>query len=232
MATNYNKGLLWEKEDTKIFLNPNDRRSYSGSGTALTNMANGGDFTIENGATITDNYFNFDGTNDFLNGPATNAIIGDNNVNYTLGCWLKFTTGGGYIFNIKRSTSASTLFSLQNTSSANKIGLLFRTQNDVSHTWMNSTSNYNDGNWHYLVGVADTGSVKLYINGSLESTNTSDNGVQSTSGNTGSVAVGAFEGAGNEPFNGSIAYPTLYNRSLTADEISKNYFAMRGRFGV
>ena len=204
MATNYNKGLLWEKEDTKIFLNPNDRRSYSGSGTALTNMANGGDFTIENGATITDNYFNFDGTNDFLNGPATNAIIGDNNVNYTLGCWLKFTTGGGYIFNIKRSTSASTLFSLQNTSSANKIGLLFRMQNDVSHTWMNSTSNYNDGNWHYLVGVADTGSV----------------------------TVGAFGGAGNEPFNGSIAYPTLYNRSLTADEISKNYFAMRGRFGV
>ena len=97
---------------------------------------------------------------------------------------------------------------------------------------MNSTSNYNDGNWHYLVGVADTGSVKLYINGSLESTNTSDNGVQSTSGNTGSVTVGAFGGAGNEPFNGSIAYPTLYNRSLTADEISKNYFAMRGRFGV
>lgn len=233
MATNYNNNIVWEDEDTMVFLNPTDRRCYSGSGTALTNMGAGGDFSLESGATVNANYFSFDGTDDYLLGPSTNATIGAEQKYFTLACWIRFTTGGGYIFNIKRTTSASTLFGLQNVNSVNKIGLLYRTRADSTHTWINSSANYNDGNWHYLVGVSDDATVNLYIDGSLESSNTSDGGVQLiTSSNTGNVTVGAFWNSGNTPFNGDIALPILYKKALTADEISKNYFAMRSKFGV
>lgn len=232
MATNYNKKIVWEDEDTMVFLNPNDKRCYSGSGTALTNMGAGGDFSIENGALVDDNYFSFDGSNDMLQGPSTNSIIGDSQKYFTLACWIKFTTGNGYIMNLKRTSSGSTLFGLQNYNSTNKIGLLFRDRANTTHEWMNSSADYNDGNWHYLVGVSDDTTVSVYIDGSLESSNTARGGVQLVdSGNTGYVSVGAFFG-GSNAYTGDIALPILYKKALTADQISKNYFAMRSKFGV
>ena len=232
MATSYNKKIVWEDEDVMVFLNPKDKRCYSGSGTALTNMAAGGDFSIFNEATVNDNYFSFDGSDDMVYGPSTNSVIGNSQKYFTLACWVRFTTGAGYIFNLKRTTSGSTLFGLQNYSSAGKIGLIFRNRGNTVHQWMNSSADYNDGNWHYLVGVSDDTTVSVYIDGSLESSNTAQGGVQLVDdSNTGYVSVGAFW-AGSNPYAGDIALPILYKKALTADEISKNYFAMRSKFGV
>jgi len=42
----------------------------------------------------------------------------------------------------------------------------------------------------------------------------------------------AQDDAGSRFFNGSIATAMIYNRALTADEITTNFNALRGRYGI
>jgi hypothetical protein len=42
----------------------------------------------------------------------------------------------------------------------------------------------------------------------------------------------AQDDAGSRFFNGNIAISQLYNRALSADEITQNFNALKGRFGV
>jgi hypothetical protein len=42
----------------------------------------------------------------------------------------------------------------------------------------------------------------------------------------------AFDSAGSRFFNGNIAISQLYNRALSANEITQNFNALKGRFGL
>jgi hypothetical protein len=77
------------------------------------------------------------------------------------------------------------------------------------------TTNVTDGNWHYLMGTYDGANLKLYVDGVLES----------------NVAVAATPLTGNNPlyigslngsfkFNGSLDELNIWNRALSATEIT------------
>ena len=108
-----------------------------------------------------------------------------------------------------------------------------------------STTTLNTGSYYHVVLNKDTtaGTLQLYVNGILESTNTFDPGSYAqwfTTGsfygsniirisNTLSQNTAAWS---NKYFNGKIPVFKLYNRTLTAQEVLQNYNAQKTRFGL
>jgi hypothetical protein len=102
-----------------------------------------------------------------------------------------------------------------------------------------SISGVNDGNWHQLVGIATPTTIKAYIDGSLSATT---NHTSTYTGPTHGVTQHSFAimtlypygtwAAGNTGFStdGQFAIARIYNKELTAAEISLNYNVSKGRF--
>ena len=89
-------------------------------------------------------------------------------------------------------------------------------------------SSVNNNQW-YNVGVTwDGTTAKAYLNGSfVNNISVGSAGYQAELFNLGTTSSGS---AGK--FTGNIATSTVYNRALTAAEISQNFNALRGRFGL
>ena len=82
-----------------------------------------------------------------------------------------------------------------------------------------ASSTVSAGSWVHLVGVFDGNNAYLYINGALVST---QNGVSVTYNATNTFTIG--HGSGNASFvNGSIDDVRVYNRALSAADVSMLY---------
>ena len=117
----------------------------------------------------------------------------------------------------------------------------FENSSGANHFVM-SPSNYSDGNWHYAVETYDGSAVKLYVDGVQVASNlttttpppTPTPTPPTTSGtipdNTGiqPVRIGAnslelVDGKGDGYFIGSIGEIRVWNRTLSAEEVSAAY---------
>ena len=98
--------------------------------------------------------------------------------------------------------------------------------------WQHSTQ-YPRDNWYHVVWTWNNGTMKLYVNGSEK---TLDN-------NTGGPTSGAIlNGSGNifigenDTFNntviGNYGQFRIYSKTLSATEVSRNFNATRGKYGV
>jgi hypothetical protein len=96
-----------------------------------------------------------------------------------------------------------------------------------------TSTNFVDLNtWQHIVIQRDvTNNVfRFYVNGQLkQSTSNVGSGIPST-GTT--FRIGADSRDGATVTNGNIAIMKLYNRALSADEVSQNFQAQRSRFGM
>ena len=235
----FSRGPSIVTDGLMLALDAANHKSYPGSGTAWNDLAGSNNGTLTGGPTFnSDNGGSivFDGTNDYVNGPATNNVIGDNRASITLSAWVKITgTSAAYLFNCKRSTSFSTLVGLTANynsgggQSDGHLGALVRTADNSTHSWYSHNGNYdNDGIWHNVVFTATGTTNILYIDGISRSTNSV--GIQTVSGNTGPITIGSF---GTSSWTtGNIACVKLYTRDLPADEVQQNYNATKSRFGL
>ena len=86
-----------------------------------------------------------------------------------------------------------------------------------------TVSAYNDGTYHKLAytysGSSTAAGLKLYVDGALASTTTNNDNAISTMLNDVQVGIG-YRGNSILDFNGAIADVAIYNRELTADEIT------------
>jgi hypothetical protein len=108
-------------------------------------------------------------------------------------------------------------------------------QGNFSYTAYTSTNYPNDFNY-VTTTCSDNGdgssTIIIYVNGK-EVTQKTDVGVVSgrVSGpNEPDFARGGS--SGGQRFSGKIASASIYNRCLSADEVKRNFDAMRGRFGL
>jgi hypothetical protein len=108
--------------------------------------------------------------------------------------------------------------------------------------WTNSTENYyaegtvygisagpNDTNWRIYTGTGDISgdSWGFYVNNSLIAQNNA--GVQGPNG----ISIGAQTYISfTEPSTGQFSFVLVYNRVLTATEMTQNYNYFKGRFGL
>jgi hypothetical protein len=82
-------------------------------------------------------------------------------------------------------------------------------------------------NWHHIVGTYNGTTLTLYRNGSSVGTPATTTGnITNTSK---SLTVGV---RGGNYFGGRISNAKIYNRALTATEITQNYNALKHRFGL
>jgi hypothetical protein len=159
---------------------------------------------------------------------------------FTLSFWLKFNTyngnsgifntgaGGGSVFN--GGTSGVGIRALGGTLSNFPIEITM-TDNVVANR-IPFTSLLQTGTWYNVVVTFDvsTKQVQGYTNAALTATATSD--TVKLSGTLSDNKPYFIGEAGDTTFDGKIASVMLYNRVLSANEISQNFEALRGRFGI
>jgi len=191
-----------------------DSTTYDNDGTdsgGVTYRANG-----KTGYGVT-----FDGSNDNIVLPSSNSLTGDSLQTVTIETWIKFTdTGKDYTFSVKRSAAASTLISMSTNHVSKKAGFLTRNAADTTHSYMDSTSDMNDGNWHYIVAVVNGATRTLYVDGSPDKNDS--NGMQSVTDNSNPAALGGFSTSSYQ-YNGSLDEVKFSRVARSTNWISSSY---------
>ena len=202
-----------------LYLDAGNTKSYPGSGTTWTDLSgNGNHGTLTNGPTF--NSANggsivFDGVDDYVNAPVAKMA------SVSFSCWGK----------TQANLSQPMLFN----AGPNLVGpdLFFYTGRVSWNTWEGNANPFgqipasaSNGMWHHYAIVNDaTSTAKLYYDnilyGSASYRNASVYNNLTIGGNVNSYM-----------WNGSISGFSVYNRALSAAEISTNFNATRGRYGL
>jgi len=208
-----------------LCLDAANRKSYPGSGTTWTDLSGSGfNGTLTNGPTFGSadgGSIVFDGTNDIV----TTTYVSTNT--YTFSAWFKTNVvSSGFRNIISIPTPNYSLILLDNDTS----NLGFWTLDALTSGSTLSTPTISTNTWYNVVFVREgnsiTGGYKAYLNGILYGN--ANTGTWST---TASLSVGGRTDV-SQPLNGNISQVLIYNRALSALEVSQNFNALRGRYGI
>ena len=199
-------------------------RSYPGSGTTTTNIINGASGTLTNGVGYVSNNggaFDFDGTDDFILFPD------DTNLNLqtlTMESWCyPNTTTSQYGFLFEKG--------LVNTQYANFFennAFVFRTMGLSASSLNIASSLFSANSWNHIVCTYTSGTKRIYLNGIQVGVATGLTGTISTNAN--GPRIGAH--SSGYYLDGEIAASRVYNKALTAAEVTQNFNAQKSRFGL
>jgi hypothetical protein len=217
-----------------LHLDAANRRSYPGFGTAWNDLSgNGNTGTLTNGPTFSSENAGsivFDGNNDYIDCGST-LQINSNLLGLTVSIWIKIF-GRNTIMLVENGTSFTTNTFYLAQEDANRLTFLVYGDGAYDLVTISSPVPYQTNVWLNLVGVWQSGMrCKLYYNSedrTLALGGSSRTTVQN--GNT-NLWIGRRPG-GSLPFLGNIGNVSIYNRALTQQEITQNFNALRGRYGI
>ena len=210
-------GQKWGISNTDrsiIDLAGNDDNGLFGNGT----VANMPSYDFYNKGTL-----RFDGSNDYV-------FLSNSQLNIsstiTVEVWVKYNAQGGYN---ARSYSVITCkgypwtWLLEDQSGQ----FNFRISTSVnSDSNVNSSYSHGLNTWNHVVGTYDGTSQKIYVDGVLRST-VSLTGTINTSSNDALVGLYNY---GDYCLTGNVGAVRVYNKALSATEISQNYEAQKSKF--
>jgi hypothetical protein len=218
-----------------LCLDAGNPRSYPGSGTTCNDVSgNGNNGTLVNGVGFSSSDMGslvFDGVDDFTN--IANETIGNfGTSNFTVGCWGNATSVG--------DGSTRGIFSKYNPHSGNGTGW-FMFYRDTS-VWVRITQDLTapleassifatvaTSKWCNIVMTRNDKLFSLYVNGILIQTNTTTNAIDVSS--AAPLRIGSGYSSGYY-YKGYANLPVIYNRALSAQEVTQNFNALRGRYGT
>jgi hypothetical protein len=219
------------KNSYNNLINVTTWRDLSGNNNSGS-LINGPTFSGDNGGSIV-----FNGSNNYVFLP-TNFFNHDSGSAFTVSFWFRTATAG-IIFGQQNSPTASVAASgyvpAIYTDSAGKVR--------TSCFWGGNTGNQSvsaltvtDNVWHNVVVTFFSGSQISYIDNTQFATLSKTQTTYSPTYNY-FIGSGTWVGqwtniTGNPFFTGNISNMLFYNRALTAAEISQNFNATRGRFGI
>jgi hypothetical protein len=168
---------------------------------------------------------NFDSaSSDYIdagNDSSLNWGTGDGSVS----CWFKTTqnVSGAVDLVINGGFSTGGKAYALYLDASEKVG--FYLDDNVSPTTpAQSSGSVADGNWKHVVGVRESGSIKLYLNGSLVSTQTDTTGnIDSTDNLIIGAGTNASSGAIGNFFDGIIDEVAIWNTALTSTQVAEIY---------
>ena len=230
MATNYNyfgnlvtNGLVLDLDAAKL-------DSYPGSGTTWRDISgNGNNVTLTNGPTFTgigkQAAIVFDGSDDYAKNDTPNLPTG--NVTATICAWIYVVNGYGNWQGIAGwgnagVTSNSALLDM------NAGRLAFSTWGGVGTEDLISTYNIPTNAWKYVVGSINNKNIKLYADG----VNVLNSSITSTPTVTSTKLRLATTDYPGRLLNTRISSVQIYNKELSQAEITQNFNALRGRYGI
>lgn len=220
MAVQYNPQIA--TNNLVLYLDAANINSYPGSGTTWTDLSrNSNTGTLTNGPTYSSansGTIVFDGTDDKVtcgNAASLQITVG------TISAWINATSdNSGYNGIITKQ---------------NAWGLFVRDNLLVTYDWggggdRNTGVTVGNNTWKYVamsftqtIGTPSNNAI-IYVNGSAVLTTTVRHVDQSVQVTT--------DGNATQCMAGKIAQIAIYNRVLSATEITQNYNAIRGRFGL
>ncbi len=220
-----------------LCLDAASKRSYPGTGTVWTDLAGSNNGTLTNGPTFdagNGGSVGFDGTNDYVitsaPKPATNMSISawvyPTNVT---GAWQKIL-----IFPYGVSGWTAPYYSYQMVLYQNRIGVGFNVNGTYQTGHLpNGYETASNNTWYHITGTFNSGVIKLYINSVLKGTKDisgSGTTIVYQSARTDAVLGTDAEYFIAESFTGDISGVSIYNKTLTADEILQNYLSTKERY--
>lgn len=214
-----------------FYIDAANRRSYPGVGNIYQNIIDKNTGTLIGDISYSNNTFILGGTNGYI---ATNYNINlDNNRNYSYEIWFKDNaTGLSSINNTalisNYAASLTVPYSMLHIYDAGYIIFSERNTLTESVTINNGFVNICDGSWKHIVAVASSTQLRLYINNNLINQGNRPGG--SISSNQNYVIGGNHL---NRYQSCEIALCRIYiDKALSPSEISQNFEAHRGRFGL
>ena len=239
MAIAYNSSIV--TSGLTLNVDAGSPRSYPGSGTLWYDASgNNNTGTLVNGPTYTggtSGYFTFDGVDDLTSFTNTNGFgTGGVAPQATMSIWANISrkSGGGQQFQqiagFRDDTDYNFFFLLLDSSGATvateaRLGTTAGLAYDIN---VDFTPYFNT--WTNIVFVANTNRSDLYFNGILAGSNTNVAG--NFGADSGQFCIGRHPAVAAFPTLGKIANVQFYKRALTATEITQNFNALRGRYGV
>ena len=209
----------------QLWLDAAQTASYPGSGTTWTDLSGAGrNGTLTNGPTYSNTnggFIVFDGTNDFVQCSGSLTI-----------------TAATFVTWIRRNGTQGQYDGILFSRGTNTTGMNFYTSNQLGYHWNDASSTYNwssgltvpDLTW-CMIAISVTSTAATAYLCQTSGITTANNTVNHSSSLLDDIKI-AQDDAGSRFFNGSIATAMIYNRALTADEITTNFNALRGRYGI
>jgi hypothetical protein len=209
----------------QLYLDAGNASSYPGSGTTWTDLSvNSRNGTLTNGPTYSSadgGSIVFDGSNDYVQ--CTGSLT---------------VTAATFVAWIKRNGNQSQYDGILFSRGAVTTGMNFQVSNQLGYHWNDAGNTYNwqsgltipDATW-CMIAVSVTSTAATAYLCQSGGTTTSTNTVNHSSGNLNDIKL-AVDDAAARYFNGNIAIAQLYNIALSAGQVSQNFQADRGRFGV
>jgi hypothetical protein len=220
MGITYNPRIV--TDGLVLALDAANTKSYPGTGTTWTDLSGRGNTgTLTLGPT----YSSANGGSLSFNGSTQYAPIGTSAFPFgssagTLSCWAKTNTISG-------SFSWIVSYGTPGAGQSRFLGINASTYYFGGYGDDITASGVPANTWINMVGVYDGTNASMYVNGSLVS------GPTAKTWNT--VANNSQIGRqvnSTEYWNGNIAQVSIYNRALSAAEVSQNFNALRGRYGI
>jgi hypothetical protein len=217
--------------------------SYGGDGTTWRDLSgNGNNGTLTNGVGFTaeqGGFLIFDGVNDYVE---FGDVLDMGTNDLTINAWISLNpafSSEGLIVSKARATGQDYRFSVNITSSkklftfvqGNTVGAdITPTANEVLLT----------DRFYMVTSVINRSSnISMYVNANVQTLTGSSTISQWNSLNFQSInpfRVGSYTAADNiSPsffFNGNISQVQIYNRALSAAEVSQNFNALRSRYSI
>lgn len=205
-----------------LHIDAGNSSSYGGSGTTWTDIAGTADnITLVGSPAFTSgtpSYFSFNGSSQYGSGSATNILP---STSYTKIVWFYLNS---FADNNLVSSATGGHFIFFNSSNKMYCGHA----NWSSYIDFPSITTFSLSTWYFAALTFTTADgMKLYINGSLDNTYTTN---KTARGGNGSINIATF-GGGNL-LNGRISKVLCYNRAITAAEALQNFNADKSIFGL
>jgi hypothetical protein len=184
---------------------------------AILDLTNLNTITANNLTYANNNTFSFDGVDDYLDCGSTIQLTN----NFTLEVWHKNINTGHVIDqgNLGVDPNGSLEFTNR--------GLTLSLNNIESVTAVGTITN--TSGWNSVTCSFASGSVNFYINGNYDSTRTMTSTAFTPSG---ILKIGRRALNNTVIMSGELSVVKIYNRVLTSVEVSQNFNALRGRYGI
>ena len=230
MGVEYNSKIV--TDDLVFCIDAGNAKSYPGSGNTwkdlCTSDING---TLSGGPVFNTDVLQFDGSNDHVDFPSSsNFTFGTGD--FTISWWLNYDVVGSNDSSIDMRGSSWETTAFSDYITASDKWATWRKSTSypsAADTWYTSSTTIVSNKWYNFVALRDSGTFKFYINNVLDGTVSFS---ENLSGGDLVVGWNVSDNAGRS-FDGKFAWLGIYKgRALSTTEITQNFNALKGRFGL
>lgn len=223
--------------DLVLNLDAGNSASYVGSGTTWNDLSGSNHGTLTNGPIYNSGNGGsivFDGIDDVISfGNVLNMGLNS----WTISCWVKFDGGSGLMGIIGKTSYRSYEGRYSIYIDDNNLVAFF--QPGVSSMIISSPlTPYLDNKFHNIVlTINRTSMMNFYIDGvSVATAIDVSNTISMNPNSSDNFYIGSYASSdGQSPlyfFKGNVGQALMYNRALTASEVTTNFNVLKSRFGL